>query len=81
MKDELQPLPGREDNQQPAEGESAPVSRRQRRLRGYLATGTDISGRNAQRPPPADPRDLDKDENRQDGPEGVGTEASPGGTA
>ena len=51
MSDEPQPLPSDEDNQQAAgataPGADAPVPRRPRRVRGYAASGTDLSQVNA----------------------------------
>lgn len=81
MTDERQPPPSGGDDQQPAPDEPTQTPHRRRRLRGYLANGTDLSQRTAQLPPSVGPRDPGDAENRQDGPEAAGAGASPGGTA
>jgi hypothetical protein len=79
MNDERQPSSG-EDHQQLLPDESAQAPQRRRRLRGYLATGENLSQRPLH-PPPAGPPDPGEAENRQDGPEAAGAEASRGGAA
>ena len=81
MNEERQPPPGGGDNQQFLPDEPPQTPRRQRRVRGYHATGTDLSQGTTPLPPSVGPRNPSEAENRQDGPEAASAEASAGGAA
>lgn len=77
-----QPLPpGDEDNQQPADAASAPVPPRRRRVRGYAATGADLSQVNAYLPPPAEAPGADETGSDSDKPQAAGSGTPGEGTA